>query len=126
MHRLIAITLCGLLLSGVEASVRAAPVSEAEETAREYKIKAAFLYNFAKFTEWPEDQFEDPAAPLRVCVLGQDPFGEQLYSIAGKNVRGRQVAISSLSHLEGTDLCHLLFISVSEAMNLKRMVRWLD
>lgn len=113
---LVTLSVCGLLLSGLDSAVRAEVV--ADDGAREYKIKAAFLYNFVKFTEWPENRFEDSSVPLRICVLGENPFGEQIYSIAGKNVRGRQLAISSLSKVEETDPCHLLFIGESEVERL--------
>ena len=53
-------------------------------TAGEYQIKAAFLFNFAKFVEWPSSSFPDASAPLRICIFGRDPFGEELRNIPKK------------------------------------------
>lgn len=96
--------------------------AKAEDRTREYRIKAAFLYNFAKFTEWPAGSFADPQAPLRICVYGEDPFGDALESIAGKTVRGRPVEVERLGALAAGEPCHLLFISESEAPNLPRIL----
>src|SRR4051812_10850373 len=52
--------------------------SGAASPPREYQVKAAFLYNFARFTEWPGGTFAKPKDPLTICVLGQDPFGPDL------------------------------------------------
>jgi hypothetical protein len=58
----------------------AATVASADE-AGEYKVKTAFLYNFAKFVDWPDRAFTGPAAPMSFCVMGDDPFGDALDSI---------------------------------------------
>jgi len=50
--------------------------------AKEYQIKAAYLYNFAKFVEWPENSFTNGQAPLVIGVLGENPFGGELEKIA--------------------------------------------
>ncbi len=94
------------------------PPAAAAETSREYLIKAAFLYNFAKFTEWPAGTFPDSAAPLDVCVFGEDPFGGALESIAGRTIRGRRIAVHRVTSSEAAAACHLLFISASEATRL--------
>lgn len=81
----------------------------------EYEVKAAFLFNFTKFVEWPENAFVDSQAPIVICVVGEDPFGESLVSIvAGQKVQGRGIEI--LRYRRGDELrhCHVLFISASE------------
>ncbi len=95
----------------------------AAETSREYLIKAAFLYNFAKFTEWPAGTFPDGSAPLDICVFGEDPFGAALDSIAGKAIRGRTVAVHRVASIEEGAACHLLFISASEATRLSGILQ---
>ncbi len=114
----IAICLALLALGGPGARLGAVAPAAAAETSREYLIKAAFLYNFAKFTEWPAGSFPDSAAPLDVCVFGEDPFGGALESIAGKTIRGRRVAVHRVASIEAGAACHLLFISTSEATRL--------
>ena len=114
----IAICLALLALGPPGARFGAVAPAAAAETSREYLIKAAFLYNFAKFTEWPAGSFPDSAAPLDVCVFGEDPFGGALESIAGKTIRGRRVAVHRVASIEAGAACHLLFISASEATRL--------
>ncbi|HDH06417.1 MAG TPA: YfiR family protein [Nitrospirae bacterium] len=95
----------------------------AEKTAsREYLIKAGFLYNFAKFVEWPEDAFPDTSVPLTLCILGEDPFGDSLKSIEGKTFMGRELAIRRYSRVRDTDKCHILFISPSEKKHLPEIL----
>lgn len=108
--------LCAALFHGADGVVAAE--SEAKNAAREHQIKAAFLYNFAKFTDWPEIVFRDGSAPLRVCILGHGSFLDGIESIAGKNVHSRQIAISSLGRVDETDACHVVFISETEEQNL--------
>lgn len=101
----------------------ALPPAAAAEMSREYRIKAAFLYNFAKFTRWPAESFRDSDAPLDICVFGQDPFGAALQSIAGKTIRGRKVAVHRVDSVEAGAGCHLLFISDSEARRLTGILK---
>lgn len=86
--------------------------------SREYLIKAAILFNFAKFASWPETTFGYPGAPLRICVLGDDPFGPALDSLHGKQVRNRPLATARIGTLEEAPQCHILFVSSSEEANL--------
>jgi hypothetical protein len=95
-------------------------VSEAER-ADEYRVKAAMLYNFAKFVEWPADSATTPAPPLNVCVLGVDPFGTMLdETLKGRLVAGRPLVSRRLSDIEAG--CHLVFISLSERKRMAVIV----
>lgn len=83
-------------------------------TPTEYDVKAAFLYNFAKFVEWPPDTFKEPTAPFTVCVLGDDPFGEALEKeFSDKTVQDRPIVFEPLDH-HAPGACQVLFISASE------------
>lgn len=90
----------------------------AEEPSREYRIKAAFIYNFAKFTRWPAGSFADDEAPLDFCIYGDDPFAGALDAVAGRTIRGRRVVVRRIAAIEASAGCHLLFISDSEAGRL--------
>jgi hypothetical protein len=92
------------------------------QPAPEYAVKAAFLYNFAKFVEWPDDGFANPASPLVLCVLGEDPFGDALRSLSGKTVNGRPLAIRHASTLGELERCHLLFVCSSEKSILPKIL----
>lgn len=103
------------LLAGAATAAAQAP------RAPEYEVKAAFLYNFAKFVDWPPRAFPDPSAPLHICVLGRDPFGDTLSKLLeGKSISGRPIASRLLQSPAEARLCHILFISRSEPEFLKQ------
>lgn len=89
----------------------------------EYRVKAAFLYNFAKFVEWPATAFESSAAPVSICILGNDPFGDAIEVIRTKTVGGRKLDVRRLSGLNGLPHCHILFISASEGDRLAEILK---
>ncbi len=91
-------------------------------TIGEYQVKAAFLYNFAKFVEWPPSGFSDASAPLRICVYGQNPFGQELRNITNeKSVNGRKLQVDEVVDLQVARACHILFIASSEKAQLNRI-----
>ena len=103
-----------LFLSGTRAQ---------SPTAGEYQVKAAFLFNFAKFVEWPASSFSDASAPLRICVLGRDPFGEELRNITKKKtVNGHKLEVSQVFDLQMARTCQILFIASSETARLKQIL----
>jgi hypothetical protein len=103
-----------LLLFGVFAAFNAFA-----QTIDEYQLKAAFLYNFAKFVEWPALTFKTDKDPMRICVLGQDPFGGALgEAVGGKTVLGRSFAVADISDATQAVDCQTLFISSSEGKRL--------
>src|SRR5690348_2486339 len=62
--------------------------------SHEYPIKAAFIYNFAQFVEWPSGAFADAKAPLAIGILGQDPFDGALdRAVSGKTVGGHPMVV---------------------------------
>lgn len=78
----------------------------------EYTVKAAFLYNFAKFVEWPAQAFPSPDAPFSICVLGPDPFGAALDAVvAHERIQGRPLIVLRMDLWDGSARCHILFIS---------------
>ncbi len=113
---------CTMVLFGL--GIGAGAGAEKARSARysEYLVKAAILYKIAKFTEWPSGVYADAGALFTVCVLGRDPFGKALDSIAGKRINGRPVAISRFAQVEETGHCRLLFISESEGEQLGRII----
>ncbi len=90
--------------------------------SREYLMKAAYLYNFAKFVDWPAGVFLNKNAPITLCILGKDPFGSALKTITGKNVGKRKLVIQHLTRLESLKQCHILFISTSEEKRLPQIL----
>jgi hypothetical protein len=93
------------------------------EGPSEYQVKAAFLYNFVKFVEWPPTVGEQ-RGPIAMCVIGKDPFGEELVNVVeGKKVNGRPVAIRKINDLAAAASCHVLFVSASESSRLPEITR---
>lgn len=92
------------------------------KVTREYLIKAALLYNFAKFTDWPAHSFEGPDAPLLICVLGADPFGPALKTIEGKVIKNRPVVTRVVSRVLDSRRCHVIFVSDSEQSRLAEIL----
>ena len=85
--------------------------------AREYFLKAAFLYNFARLVEWPESTFKTETAPFRLCFIGKEPFNKALRTLRNKKVNGRPLIIQRDINLSDTSQCQILFISQSEKNN---------
>ena len=91
--------------------------------AAEYQVKAAFLFNFAKFVEWPPNAFADANTPFVIGVLGQDPFGSYLDdTVRGEQVNGRQLSVQRYRSVTDIQKCHVLFISRSESERLDEIV----
>ena len=84
----------------------------------EYQVKAAMLYNVAKFVDWPNEIPDSDQAPFMVCIIGRNPFGAALDLLKGKPVKGRKLMFSQLSRTEEVGSCQVLFISSSERRNL--------
>jgi hypothetical protein len=85
------------------------------QAVSEYQVKAAYLYNFAKFVDWPAESFTSPTAPIRLCVLNDRPFQTRLEQIVnGKNIIGRPVLAIPVQTGEESRDCQVLFISSSQ------------
>lgn len=88
--------------------------------APEYALKAAFLFNFAKFVEWPASAFAGERAPLTVCVYGEDPFGATLDAVVqGERVGERSFLVQRPDSVDDLGECHVLFVSRSEKDRLR-------
>jgi hypothetical protein len=92
------------------------------KSSDEYAVKAAFLYNFAKFIEWPAGSFSSEQSPLVICIAGQDPFNSRLDAFSSKTVSGRKITVRRLSQMEDHDACHILFISRSEKGQIQTII----
>jgi hypothetical protein len=95
---------------------RASPVSPVGE----YQLKAAFLYNFARFIDWPVRGRANPG-DLNLCILGDSPFGPDIDLINGRTVGQATVRLRRVL-IDGVGSCQLLFIASSESSHLERDV----
>ncbi len=81
----------------------------------EYQVKAAFLFNFARFIEWPPDTFKTPKDPVTICVLGHNPFGSALEDVIhGKSIDGRSFSYRQVPDAASTGICQILFVPSAE------------
>lgn len=95
--------------------ILALPAAAAAPPTAAAEVKAVFLYNFAKFVEWPPESFPAPRSPIVIGVLGSDPFGAVLdQTVAGETVNGRPLEIRRFARFADLQPCHILFISASQ------------
>ena len=120
----------------ISLALFAAPISvQAQDDSaqnREYQVKAAFLYNFVKFVDWPKEKVADGNEPIIIGVIGKDPFGKAFDPIKNKQVKGKKVVINRFKGLEelrksGEQIkairkCYLLFICSSEKEKLREII----
>src|SRR5688500_399137 len=100
-----------------------APMERAH-AAPEYSIKAAYLLLFTRYVEWPPNAFAASSAPIVLCILGADPFGQVLdQTITGQQSQKRPLSVRRIGGVEQADGCHLAFIGAHESSNHKR--RWI-
>jgi len=92
----------------------------------EYAVKAAYLYNFAKYVEWPPKVFTDAGAPLWICIVGDNPFGDALATLSGKMVENHPVETHTLSTAASFSPCHIVFISRTEQGRFKALLTKLN
>ena len=94
------------------ASLAASAAGDGQKQRLEYQVKAAMLYNFAAFVEWPRGTLDKPGQPLVVGSLGNDAFVDVLADmIRGESVQGHPVEVRRFEKLGDLSLCHLLFIT---------------
>ncbi|MEO8342209.1 MAG: YfiR family protein [Gallionella sp.] len=103
LARLVCLTLASGMLTTAHAEVD------------EYAVKAAFLYKFGLFVEWPITAFSSPDSPVNLCIVGEDPFGASLdAAVAGELINGRNIVIHRLKTVERNSPCHILYVGGSE------------
>lgn len=114
--RCAALLLLGWLLACVSAQAQTA-------IAREYQLKAVFLFNFAQFVAWPPTAFTAPDAPMIIGVLGEDPFRKTLDdTVRGEKIDGHLITVERYRRLDDLRPCHVLFICKSEFGRLDQIL----
>ncbi len=83
--------------------------------SNEYQLKAAFLYHFAQFVEWPPETYKDGTSPLTYCTLGGDPFeGGLEASLNGKTIMSRPIRVLHLKEASEGRGCQVVFLGVAD------------
>lgn len=93
---------------------------EASGLQLEYKVKAAFLVNFARFISWPSETYLNESEPFNICIIGDDPIQKAFTGIENKKIQGRNIIIRKCNATKEVTFCQLLYISNSEKNLLKQ------
>jgi hypothetical protein len=114
--------LCSIVLMAL--LMAALPLSAAENETVEYAVKAAYLYKFGGFIEWPPTAFDAPSSAVNLCVAGEDPFGSKLDEVTAKqHIGGREIVVR---HIKGTPRggdCQILFVGGADAKSVTDILR---
>lgn len=97
--------------------------SQASEAMLEYQVKAAYLYNFLKFVQWPDDQFLDAVSPIRICILGDNPFHGMLDELRQRHVASRKLTVVQLEFEAELQQCHLVYIGGGQQGQIERALQ---
>lgn len=105
-----------LLLAIWGCAMVAGSIPAHANSTSEYAVKAAFLFHFAQFVEWPAGAFKGANSPLTYCTFGADPFRGSLdESLRGKTIGERGIRVQHLKQAEGIQDCQVLFIGGAES-----------
>ncbi len=119
LHR--ALQVAGLLALGLLGATGS--TARAQSPTPEYQVKAVFLFNFAQFVEWPPKALDGDQAPIVIGVLGEDPFGPYLdEAVQGERIGTHPLVARRFRRAEDITICHILFISRSEAGHFESLV----
>jgi hypothetical protein len=101
--------------------IAAARSARAEDAAPlERRVKAAFLYKFASYVEWPEHAFQAPGDPVTIGVLGDETLAEELKTLAaGRTAGGRPIAVRPMRDRDPVSDFRVLFVADDEAKRLE-------
>lgn len=133
---------CNLIVLALVLFMAAiAPKARADSAqSLEYQVKAAFIYNFIKFVDWPKGKLADSNEPVIIGIVGKDPFGNAFAPVKDKDDKGRKVTIKrfkSFQELKGSNgndqgelnrqieamrKCHLLFVCPSESERIPDII----
>ena len=95
-----------------------------QKPAPEYQVKAAFLYNFTRFIDWPTTAFRSPTSPFVIGIIGDDPFGGYINStVKGEKVNNHPIIVQRYDNIQDVTDCHMLFISSPATARVKDIVR---
>jgi hypothetical protein len=112
-----------LLILSLSVPVNAGLQDQGVADQAEYDIKAAFLFNFARFTEWPDQAFAGPTAPLVLGIYGVDPFNRStLDEISSRSISGRRVEVRKMDDPKTLGDCHIIFVNGIDDKNLATLM----
>lgn len=96
------------------------------QEADPWRLRAAFLYNFSQFIEWPTEAFPEPTASFKICVLGANRFGSALQPLEKRSVRGHPIVVLNTASYSAARSCHILYVSDSGVSGGKNAISALE
>jgi hypothetical protein len=115
-ERYVAVCLLTVIVTGLCIG----PVRGQSTTATEYELKAAFIFNFAKYIRWPASSTAEAGKPFIIGIIGKDPFGQVLDdAMRGQRVDGRAVVVKRFVEIKESVNSDILFVASSERANLQ-------
>ncbi len=113
-------------LFGLTLLIARAAAGDVILPSKEYRLKAAFLYNFTKFVDWPPGRFPSADSPIVIGILGENPFGEELETIVrDRRVNGRTLAVRLVATADEAASVHILFVGAGQEAGLPAMLELL-
>lgn len=117
-RRLIIIAAAAAVLTAGAAAGAATP-----DASVEYAVKAAYLYKFGEFIEWPAASFESDSSPATLCIVGDDPFGPTLdKAVAGQRLANRAITVKRLKEVEAHSGCQVMYVAGKDAALLAKAI----
>lgn len=115
------------LLAAALALVALALGARAQDSSLEYAVKATYLYKFAPFVGWPDEAFDSPVEPLRLCIAGDDPFGPIIdRAVAGQSVGARPITLQRMRTVGPETRCHILYVAGSTSQSIGQALAAVD
>lgn len=102
------------------------PGGTQESRRREYRIKTAIIFQFARYVDWPKTAFKSEKSPFVVGVVGKNPFGDQLESLEGRIINGRKIRVRSFRNAKEAQKAHILFLGLNRTKEIREAVKTLS
>jgi len=118
-HTILKVSLACLILIPMSDALSAVAQFKPDDDQR---FKAAFIYNFAKFTNWPENAFNEND-PFILCTIGIKNSSNNLDRLSGKTIKDRKLSIVIVKAGESISHCHMLYIDKSAKVKLKQLLK---
>jgi hypothetical protein len=110
-----------LLVAAIIPAART-PIAVAEES-NESQVKAAFVYNFTQFVQWPNHSLTYGEPKMSLCALGDDPLANTLDLLRGKNTSGGPLSVMRITRVEDAGQCQILYIGKSERDQARNILK---
>ena len=115
-------SLCRALFFGLIFHTLLLPANSWAAVQDEYRVKAAFIYNFIAFTQWPDSSMES----IHTCIYGEEDFGHEIDALQHRTVNDRSITVLRIMRYSELNNCQVLFISQLQIANLTEILAYLQ